>query len=52
MIGYAESAVQGYLERDSESVRILERKYHQLQVGALSEADSLDMIRAAWEALV
>ncbi|MFJ2780713.1 MULTISPECIES: helix-turn-helix domain-containing protein [unclassified Kitasatospora] len=42
---YAESAQQGHLERDSESVLPTLTAYHQLQAEALSQAASVAMIR-------
>jgi hypothetical protein len=47
MLGYTESHHQGYLERESDTVRTWAGNYNRLQVGALSEAASLDLIRRA-----
>ncbi|MEU9337867.1 helix-turn-helix transcriptional regulator [Streptomyces sp. NPDC048290] len=44
VIAYLESQTQGYLERELTSVRPLVRSYHQLQTGALSQAESVTMI--------
>ncbi|MER6915781.1 helix-turn-helix transcriptional regulator [Streptomyces sp. NPDC000594] len=41
---YVESQTQGYLDREITFVRPLVRDYHQLQVGALSQAKSVAMI--------
>lgn len=47
LTGYTESEGQGHLQRDPSTLTTWERNYHRLQVGALSEAASLDLIRAA-----
>ncbi|MGF1429296.1 helix-turn-helix domain-containing protein [Kitasatospora sp. LaBMicrA B282] len=47
LIGYSESEGQGHLQRDSNILAAWDRNYHRLQVGALSEAASLDLVRAA-----
>lgn len=47
MLGYTESHHRGYLERDGDTVRTWASDYNRLQVGALSEAASLDLIRRA-----
>ncbi|MFJ6697555.1 Scr1 family TA system antitoxin-like transcriptional regulator [Streptomyces sp. NPDC091272] len=44
LMSYAESAQRGHLERESAFVLPLLSAYHQLQVGALSQAESLAMI--------
>ncbi|KAA6214419.1 XRE family transcriptional regulator [Streptomyces albofaciens JCM 4342] len=44
LMSYAESAQQGYLERDMVSVLPLLAAYHQLQAEALSQASSLALI--------
>jgi hypothetical protein len=46
VLGYTESQQRGFLERESETVTGWERNYDQLQVEALSQADSVAMIRA------
>ncbi|MFD8782751.1 Scr1 family TA system antitoxin-like transcriptional regulator [Kitasatospora sp. NPDC059599] len=45
LMSYAESAQQGHLERDSGAVPPLLASYYQLQALALSQADSVAMIR-------
>jgi hypothetical protein len=47
LTGYTESEGQGHLQRDPNILTAWERNYHRLQVGALSEAASLELIRAA-----
>ncbi|WP_371480787.1 helix-turn-helix domain-containing protein [Kitasatospora sp. NBC_00315] len=47
MLGYTESHQRGFLERDTATVKAWARNYDRLQVGALSEAASLAMIREA-----
>ncbi|MER6910849.1 helix-turn-helix transcriptional regulator [Streptomyces sp. NPDC000594] len=44
-VAYAESAQQGVLERNARFVQPLLTAYHQLQVEALSQAESISMIR-------
>nr|WP_202541674.1 helix-turn-helix transcriptional regulator [Streptomyces sp. SID3915] len=44
LMAYAESAQQGYLERESTSVLPLLTAYHQMQAEALSQAASVAMI--------
>ncbi|MFE9425069.1 Scr1 family TA system antitoxin-like transcriptional regulator [Kitasatospora sp. NPDC006697] len=46
LVGYAESAARGYLERDSDLLASWELAYDQLQAGALSPAQMLDLIKA------
>ncbi|MFD7417529.1 helix-turn-helix domain-containing protein [Kitasatospora purpeofusca] len=46
VVGYAESQLRGYLERERTAVAVWEQDYDQLQVESLSTADSLAMIRA------
>ncbi|MFF1873344.1 helix-turn-helix domain-containing protein [Kitasatospora herbaricolor] len=46
VLGYTESQQRGFLERETETVTGWERNYDRLQVEALSQADSLSMIRA------
>ncbi|WP_432145070.1 helix-turn-helix domain-containing protein [Streptomyces sp. bgisy084] len=45
LMSYAESAQQGYLERESTSVLPILTAYHQLQTDAHSQAASVTMIR-------
>ncbi|MGW2545124.1 helix-turn-helix domain-containing protein [Kitasatospora sp. NPDC001574] len=45
LTSYAESALRGYLERDTDAVQAWLTAYYQLQTHALSQADSLAMIR-------
>ncbi|MFE1171589.1 Scr1 family TA system antitoxin-like transcriptional regulator [Streptomyces sp. NPDC058773] len=45
LMSYAESAQQGYLERESTSVLPILTAYHQLQADAHSQAASVTMIR-------
>ncbi|MFE4663926.1 helix-turn-helix domain-containing protein [Streptomyces sp. NPDC056716] len=45
VVAYLESQTQGYLDREITSVRPLVRAYHQLQTEALSQAESVAMIR-------
>ncbi|GLF98634.1 helix-turn-helix domain-containing protein [Streptomyces yaizuensis] len=45
VMAYAESQMQGYLEREITAVRPLLREYHQLQAVSASQAESLAMIR-------
>ncbi|MEI7030648.1 helix-turn-helix transcriptional regulator [Streptomyces pratensis] len=45
LMAYAESAQQGYLERESGSVLPLLTAYHQMQAVAPSQAASVDMFR-------
>ncbi|MGK4582579.1 helix-turn-helix domain-containing protein [Kitasatospora sp. HPMI-4] len=47
VVGYTESAEQGYVVRKDETVRDWERAYDRLQVEALTRAASLDLIRKA-----
>ncbi|QMU67408.1 helix-turn-helix transcriptional regulator [Streptacidiphilus sp. P02-A3a] len=47
VLGYSESQQRGYLERESDTVAAWERDYDWLQVEALSQADSLAMIKDA-----
>ncbi|MEE1803768.1 helix-turn-helix transcriptional regulator [Streptomyces sp. JV176] len=44
LMTYAESALRGYLERESTSVLPILTAYHQLQAEALSQAESVAMI--------
>ncbi|KEF17224.1 DNA-binding protein [Streptomyces rimosus] len=44
IMSYAESAQRGHLERDSASVTLILKAYHQLQAEALSQAASTAMI--------
>ncbi|MEU7320314.1 helix-turn-helix transcriptional regulator [Streptomyces griseoviridis] len=44
LMAYSESAQQGHLERESTFVLPILRAYHQLQAGALSQAESVRMI--------
>ncbi|WP_371495950.1 Scr1 family TA system antitoxin-like transcriptional regulator [Kitasatospora sp. NBC_00374] len=46
-LGYTETLRRGYLDRDSETVGAWAADYDRLQVEALSQADSLAMIRDA-----
>ncbi|MER7702206.1 helix-turn-helix transcriptional regulator [Kitasatospora sp. NPDC097605] len=45
LMSYAESAQQGHLERDSEAVLPVLTSYYQLQALALSQAESVALIR-------
>jgi hypothetical protein len=45
LVSYAESVHQGHLERDSTPVLALLTAYHQLQAEALSQSDSVAVIR-------
>ncbi|MGE7436106.1 helix-turn-helix domain-containing protein [Kitasatospora sp. NPDC001175] len=45
VLGYTETLQRGYLERDIQSVMAWRRNYDRLQVEALSQADSVAMIR-------
>ncbi|MFE2104279.1 helix-turn-helix domain-containing protein [Kitasatospora sp. NPDC059463] len=47
VVGYTESAEQGYVVRTDETVRAWERAYDRLQADALTRAASLDLIRKA-----
>ncbi|MFD7598487.1 Scr1 family TA system antitoxin-like transcriptional regulator [Kitasatospora sp. NPDC059812] len=49
LFGYSESEGRGHVERDD--VRLLDwrRRYDRLQVGALAELATLELIRAAWK---
>ncbi|MEU5980632.1 helix-turn-helix transcriptional regulator [Streptomyces sp. NPDC047315] len=44
LMSYVESQTQGFLDRDQASVLPLVKNYHQLQVEAASQADSVAMI--------
>ncbi|MFD5553142.1 helix-turn-helix domain-containing protein [Streptomyces sp. NPDC127068] len=44
LMSYVESQTQGSLDRDPSSVLPLVRNYHQLQIGAASQAESVAMI--------
>ncbi|MFD4833690.1 helix-turn-helix domain-containing protein [Streptomyces uncialis] len=44
LMSYVESQTQGHLDRELSSVLPLVRNYHQLQIGAASQADSIAMI--------
>ncbi|MET8830483.1 helix-turn-helix transcriptional regulator [Streptomyces sp. NPDC004610] len=44
VMSYVESQTQGHLDRDPSSVLPLVRKYHQLQIEAASQAESVAMI--------
>lgn len=44
LVSYAESAQRGHLERDNKFVLPVLTAYHQLQAGALSQAESVAMI--------
>ncbi|MYY09438.1 helix-turn-helix domain-containing protein [Streptomyces sp. SID4919] len=44
LMSYVESQTHGYLDRELSSVVPLMRNYHQLQVEAASQAESVDMI--------
>ncbi|PYC80235.1 DNA-binding protein [Streptomyces tateyamensis] len=46
LAGYTESEGSGYLQRDADILSTWDRNYHRLQVGALSELASLEMLRA------
>lgn len=46
VLGYSESLERGHLERESDTVARWERNYDHLQVEALSQAASVEMIRA------
>ncbi|GAA1243835.1 helix-turn-helix transcriptional regulator [Kitasatospora nipponensis] len=48
-IGYTETPQRGSLERDPEKVTAWRRDYDRLQVEALAQADSLEMIRTVRE---
>ncbi|SDT11539.1 DNA-binding transcriptional regulator, XRE-family HTH domain [Streptomyces sp. TLI_053] len=45
LMSYAESAQQGHLERETDAVLPMLTAYYQLQGQALSQADSVEMIR-------
>ncbi|MFJ6659506.1 helix-turn-helix domain-containing protein [Streptomyces sp. NPDC091377] len=45
LMSYVESQTQGHLDRELSSVLPLVRAYHQLQIGAASQAESVAMIR-------
>ncbi|MGW2543362.1 helix-turn-helix domain-containing protein [Kitasatospora sp. NPDC001574] len=45
LMSYAESAQKGHLEQDTEAVLPMLTAYYQLQGRALSQADSIEMIR-------
>ncbi|MFB8204109.1 helix-turn-helix domain-containing protein [Kitasatospora purpeofusca] len=47
VLAYSECQMRGFLVRQSETSRPLERDYHQLSVEALPKAASLEMIRQA-----
>ncbi|WP_327066044.1 helix-turn-helix domain-containing protein [Kitasatospora sp. NBC_01302] len=47
VVGYTESAEQGQVVRQDETIRAWERAYHQLQVEALTQAASVALIRKA-----
>lgn len=51
VIGYTESAEQGYVVRKDETVRTWEKTYDRLQVDALNRAASLELIRKIREEL-
>ncbi|MFE6871940.1 Scr1 family TA system antitoxin-like transcriptional regulator [Kitasatospora sp. NPDC057692] len=51
VVGYTESAEQGYVVRNDETVRTWEKAYDQVQVDALSRAASLELICKAREEL-
>ncbi|MER6910699.1 helix-turn-helix transcriptional regulator [Streptomyces sp. NPDC000594] len=44
VVSYVESQTQGYLDREPTSVLPLVRNYHQLQIEAVSQAESVAMI--------
>ncbi len=47
LVGYTETLQRGYLEQDIETVARWVDRYDRLQVDALSQPDSLAMIREA-----
>ncbi|MFD8756692.1 Scr1 family TA system antitoxin-like transcriptional regulator [Kitasatospora sp. NPDC059577] len=47
LLGYSETEVRGYLDRDIDTVLPLSRGYDRLQIEALNQAASAEMIRAA-----
>ncbi|MFI6847652.1 helix-turn-helix domain-containing protein [Kitasatospora sp. NPDC050467] len=49
LLGYSESEGRSHLERDSDTLAVWKRHYDRLQVGALAETATLDVIRAARE---
>ncbi|MDH6118113.1 helix-turn-helix transcriptional regulator [Kitasatospora sp. GAS204B] len=51
LIGYSESEGQGHVQRDPRALTTWDRNYHRLQVGALSETASIELIRAVREDL-
>ncbi|MDH6578553.1 helix-turn-helix transcriptional regulator [Kitasatospora sp. MAP5-34] len=51
MLGYTESQERGYLTRETDTVREWARDYDRLQVGALSDVASLELINAARKGL-
>ncbi|MEE1822046.1 hypothetical protein PUR61_07550 [Streptomyces sp. BE20] len=46
VLGYAETEVRGYLDRDIETVLPLVKGYDRLQAEALGQASSVELIRA------
>ncbi|MER7583898.1 helix-turn-helix transcriptional regulator [Kitasatospora sp. NPDC097691] len=46
LLGYGETEVRGYLDRDIDTVLPLSRGYDRLQIEALNQAASMEMIRA------
>ncbi|MDH6578616.1 transcriptional regulator with XRE-family HTH domain [Kitasatospora sp. MAP5-34] len=44
-LGYTESHQRGFIERDTDTVRAWTRDYHRLQVEALPQAASMEMIQ-------
>ncbi|WP_245984747.1 helix-turn-helix domain-containing protein [Streptomyces tateyamensis] len=46
LIGYSESEGQGHVQRDPNILTGWDRDYHRLQVGALAETASIDLVRA------
>lgn len=46
-VGYVETLLRGFLERDKETVAMWGRRYDRMQVDAPTQAESLAMIRAA-----
>ncbi|MFI5940400.1 helix-turn-helix domain-containing protein [Streptomyces uncialis] len=52
LMSYVESQTQGYLDRELSSVLPLVRNYHQLQIAAVSQAESVAMIEELRKGIV
>lgn len=52
LMSYVESQTQGHLDRELSSVLPLVRNYHQLQIAAVSQAESVAMIEELRKGIV